>query len=1115
MPLDSPPTLRRIQDWPYALFSRGTLGAAFGLLPGRDVDATTFARLFEAVRRKVGMTGRLVVFAGEAGAVDSLVSGMRGDDHGSALARLLGIDAVSEVLGVALAQGRHVTRTGMLDTLRQLGRDRQDAVLLEAARLHAWSASLPAAHRLILDRLRRDGLLTADEEARLRRAIDPIAVRTDAIFVEAMKAVDVFVHGVPTLYATGIPIEDHEVLVIETDERWDEVLRRILDSDGAAADVSSLLLSNRAQPVIPTGLAGAYAGYVELFGGDPARVETRIAFRDYVADRLKFKESLGVLELSPALDSRFVADRQARKGQSRSVVGGGRRTDGSSLRTSTTVTVMEERPQPQRQSQRRRSNLVSIWIRADDLWNPGVDTGREAFRRAARAWGFDDKATELVLGEASDTRYIDFTTNTEMTLAKLRGYAERDEFARIRGSHIEAYYSFPRANLTRLTLARMAVSGGYRSIAEYLGDADRRARSASFADSGMVPGSEAAIQDATSLGMMIASGVRGETGQLVIGTVLDPTGFLENWLGVDTGSAVGNGLSDGFLQVTKAASNLARMGHMFFITKPVSFVYGYNGDLPSGWAESYDDGGRRNDRWIDDARRSYPATEKTMLGQGLRTVASTLPEAPVYLVAPAAPMVLVFWNVGKHARDPLDELATAILVDSIGLMVGPLASKITKARPMLEALRPGQFETFARTAAANSNGVRNMLAGRAIESSVDTASNLADKDVLSAVDAMANGTATDEQRKLVVGMLLAQATFATAASVMTARHDADEIRAWKLPPRERPRLVPNVPVFRTGGDRTRYAALVEVPGRKPTFSLIDPNAPEVSRAIADPKRIKDATTSEVDAALFASRMRRADPKVMKQQLQYGVDLIKAQIEIQQLVSDAASALAKRDETATTTATTKAIPAMADWVAADARLPLQRAVDNGPNRWAATGNRPSGARFQRGLSGNYGGGEGGMSEARNLLSGRPSDTTRTVSIINDTMTPGTTTQDVTSIYSDPLSVRGRTERLDFSRVRDPDREAEISALSMKDVEGLGFFPSATQPVRWATNYLALLKDAGVEPKPGSRGAKFVARLRETLDGVRWKENEFGRYMDNEAEVEAGLRALYVEYGSRYE
>jgi hypothetical protein len=215
-----------------------------------------------------------------------------------------------------------------------------------------------------------------------------------------------------------------------------------------------------------------------------------------------------------------------------------------------------------------------------------------------------------------------------------------------------------------------------------------------------------------------------------------------------------------------------------------------------------------------------------------------------------------------------------------------------------------------------------------------------------------------------------------------------------------------------------------------------------------------------------------------------------------------------------TAATAARPRnVAAWVESKAAVGLQRAVDAGPNRWGALPNRPKGARFQRGLSGDYASGSGGMEEAKKLLSGAPDTQMRTVSRMGENVPPGKTTQEVTAIYSDPMSIRGRSDRIDPTLGRDPDREALIPNLSINDVEAIGFFPNRGDALGWSNNYVRLLQQTNVTPTAGTRGAQFLDELQATLATARYETNDFGRYFANADELNQKLNALFIKYGSR--
>ena len=257
----------------------------------------------------------------------------------------------------------------------------------------------------------------------------------------------------------------------------------------------------------------------------------------------------------------------------------------------------------------------------------------------------------------------------------------------------------------------------------------------------------------------------------------------------------------------------------------------------------------------------------------------------------------------------------------------------------------------------------------------------------------------------------------------------------------------------------------------------------------------DGTVTAVDAEGGTVRMRVADQEVTMR-------------------VEKTTAVSKTDDAATP-GRVRSGAGVAAWVRQDAKAPLQRAVDLGPNSWAAMPNRPTGRRFQRGLSGDYTSGRGGYEEARGLLAGQTDTAPRTVSLIGESVTPGRGTHEVTAGYSDPLSIRGRSDRVDPSMGRDPSREAMIKDLSLDDVEGLGFFPNMSTPWTWARNYQRLMEAADITPTPGSRGANFHRDLDAVMATATWRETEFGNALTNESDMNMRLRQLFLTYGSRTE
>ncbi len=524
------------------------------------------------------------------------------------------------------------------------------------------------------------------------------------------------------------------------------------------------------------------------------------------------------------------------------------------------------------------------WIRTDGLWDGG-DAGSEAFRRAARAFGFDGAAIEMVLAEGP-VSFIHLDTKRAVTPDSIAATAEDGVFAIRAGGAITASYLLGEGKLGRLQLARLAAADGYPDVQSFLDDADARARRAGFGDTGMLPGSEAFIQLSTWLGTQTAAGVRGPNGQLLASSMVDPAGLLQSGLGIDAGGAIGRGLSDGILTVTESIGNLQRMGQMFFVTKPASFFLGYNGGLPPGWAAAYDEGGARTERVIEEARRSYQRTESTYVGQTLRVLSASVPELPVYAAATVAPPLIVFWNAGKYARKDIDQLATGILVDSAGLLFGGLPGRMAKVVPLANAVERNGFATLSSYVAKNPTSVNAFLRTQAIDFGGNAALNLADRDYFAAVAAMSRGDATDEQRKLVVSALLANAVQTVASTVLSPVQDANERAAFRE--RRPPRLVEGSPLWRTLRDgRVELTGIVDLPDGRRTLSAIDDAAPGVQEATRREGGVVDMDAASVDMALYDARMRRLDALQQQRLLQQGITAMLAQVELSKKLEDAA------------------------------------------------------------------------------------------------------------------------------------------------------------------------------------------------------------------------------------
>ncbi len=756
-------------------------------------------------------------------------------------------------------------------------------------------------------------------------------------------------------------------------------------------------------------------------------------------------------------------------------------------------------------------DAAAEWIRADDLFNSTRGAGAEAFWRAAKAVGFEDRVVQMVMDEKPTFGLVHIDTKKTVTPDSLEAAAEAGKDARFVGKQIRALYRLNEADGKRLRLAKRAVAGGYATIEAYENDEAGRARRASFDETGIVPGAEAAFQGVNWLGITLAEALRSQTGRQILGTVADPTGLLSRATGTDIGGAFGRGASDGALTLTQVASNAGRLAHLFFITKPVSFARGYNGPMPDGWADSATRGAARDSRRIETERKKYAQVEKTVIGQTIRVVTASAPDLVVLSVAVAAPPLLLYWNIGKYGHKSFDAVVDGFAIDVLGTMLGPVASRVLKVAPVANALRPGGFETLAKYVATNEKSVVRYLATVGADALDTAASGLSDESWREAARAMYEGTATEEQKRIVIAPLLAKGIQRVAAAVLSPKVDADELRTFSRPEAQRPVLAPDSSVYRTTrGGKMQYSGVVILANKTSSYSLLDPNSPQIRNAIGR-RRIIDTDPQSVDAALFTSRLERISPADQKKAVRGGVDEV-----IRQIEEIGEQHRARADElTGSTEAQRATQVSIAPWVARDVRSTLQRAVDRGPNRWTATGNAPQGARFQRGMSGGYGDGLGGLGEAKRMLAGKTDPARRTVSLINEKTKPGETTRDVTALYADPLSVRGRSNKLDVDQGRDANREAVLENMSFEDLEAIGFFLPSSGRWEWSQKYLKLLDETGAKPTPGSKGAKFVAELKEVMATAKWEADSFGRSLANESELEAGLQRLFTRYGTREE
>lgn len=193
--------------------------------------------------------------------------------------------------------------------------------------------------------------------------------------------------------------------------------------------------------------------------------------------------------------------------------------------------------------------------------------------------------------------------------------------------------------------------------------------------------------------------------------------------------------------------------------------------------------------------------------------------------------------------------------------------------------------------------------------------------------------------------------------------------------------------------------------------------------------------------------------------------------------------------------------------------LQRAADAGPNQWIPTGNRAAadGELIQRGLSGNYATQtNGGVPEARALFSGTET-TNRTVSYLNNASETARVTEQTTRQYASPIAIQARVERGALTAGRSDAERITTRPLIPDDITGLNFTSptSATELSAWLRRYQEVLRNAGITPTPGSRGADFIREANDVMRRTA-RFDERGA-LANDEELGAALHRVFVRYG----
>ncbi len=190
---------------------------------------------------------------------------------------------------------------------------------------------------------------------------------------------------------------------------------------------------------------------------------------------------------------------------------------------------------------------------------------------------------------------------------------------------------------------------------------------------------------------------------------------------------------------------------------------------------------------------------------------------------------------------------------------------------------------------------------------------------------------------------------------------------------------------------------------------------------------------------------------------------------------------------------------------------------GPNRWVATGNRPEGVLVQRGLTGDYSTGMGGVREARGTIEGTW-EGRQTVSMFRPGDNVPTVTRETTSLYNDPLAVQARVPREALGAGRGSAEALTSRGIRPEEVVRVGaHIPRGVSDERraqWARNYLQLQEELGLVPAPNSRGARFTQELREAFARGRYVEDDSQwppvRRLENADEVDRAVSHVLSRY-----
>jgi hypothetical protein len=243
----------------------------------------------------------------------------------------------------------------------------------------------------------------------------------------------------------------------------DDLLRMVLDSPSAAADVAAFLGRDpRGKLYVPNRLAPALEAWALLQGQRSMDPATVVQFQRYVAERKRFMVLAGIDHMTPGFDEAFRREGQSlRDGRSqrltdgRPLVPGARQTRRAKLRTRTSVRVLDDVALAETVSPRRRPSLVR-WFDTEGLWKSD-NPGNEAFRRAAKSFGFGDAEVDMILVEGA-VPFVHLDGGAAVTEASLEAKVAEGKYARRVGGSVVASYQLDAQTLGRLGLARLSTT---------------------------------------------------------------------------------------------------------------------------------------------------------------------------------------------------------------------------------------------------------------------------------------------------------------------------------------------------------------------------------------------------------------------------------------------------------------------------------------------------------------------------------------------------------------------------------------------------------------------------------------------------------------------------------